>query len=48
MARIIISLPKELLTELDKHCKEHQYNRSEFIRHAVRTLMSEESQKKDK
>lgn len=48
MARIIISLPKELLTEMDKHCKEHQYNRSEFIRHAVRSLMGEEKKTKNK
>ena len=37
--RIIISLPPELLVELDAYCKKHNYNRSECIRHAVRQLI---------
>lgn len=48
MARIIISLPKELLTELDAFCKENQYNRSECIRHAVRTMLKSEPKKESK
>ncbi len=39
MARIIISIPQELLDELDKYVKENQYNRSECIRHAIRLLI---------
>lgn len=39
MARIIITLPKQLLILIDNFCKEKGYNRSEFIRHAVRSLM---------
>lgn len=39
MARIIISLPKELLTDIDAYCTQNRYNRSELIRHAVRKLM---------
>jgi len=37
--RIIISLPEELLIELDDFCIKHNYNRSECIRHAVRELI---------
>lgn len=40
--RIIISLPEELLIELDIFCKKHNYNRSECIRHAVRELIEED------
>jgi len=39
--RIIISLPKELLEELDVYAKINRYNRSECIRHAIRELMQE-------
>ena len=38
MARIIISLPQELLVELDKFCKDNQYNRSECILNVGRSL----------
>ena len=37
--RIIMSLPQELLDALDAYCKEHNYNRSECIRHAIRELV---------
>jgi metal-responsive CopG/Arc/MetJ family transcriptional regulator len=40
--RIIISLPPELLVELDAYCKKHNYNRSECIRHAVRELIEKQ------
>lgn len=46
MARIIISLPEELLKELDVHAKKEQYNRSEFIRHLIRAFLQKESKKK--
>mgnify|MGYP001599674245 CR=1 len=36
MAKIIISLPDELLKAVDEHCKDYQYNRSEFIRFLMR------------
>lgn len=45
MARIIISLPQELLTDLDTYCKDNKYNRSECIRHAVRSLIKQEDKK---
>ena len=36
MAKIIISLPDELLQAVDKYCIDFQYNRSEFIRFLMR------------
>lgn len=39
MARIIISLPNELLKDLDVYSNENKYNRSECIRHAIRELL---------
>jgi metal-responsive CopG/Arc/MetJ family transcriptional regulator len=42
MARIIISLPSELLEELDDYCDNHKYNRSECIRHAIRLLIQKQ------
>lgn len=43
--RIIISLPIDLLKDLDIFCKEHNYNRSECIRHAVRELIEHKKEK---
>ena len=40
MAKIIISLPDDLLTKVDSYCKEHEYNRSEFIRFAMRSILN--------
>lgn len=37
--RIIVSMPKDLLTELDAYVEKHKYNRSECIRHAIRQLI---------
>lgn len=42
MARIIISLPVELLQELDAYATERKYNRSECIRHAIRMMVHKE------
>lgn len=44
MARIIISLPVELLQELDVYTKERKYNRSECIRHAIRMMVQNQQQ----
>jgi len=41
MAKVIISLPDELLVKVDVYCKENEYNRSEFIRHSMRAIISE-------
>jgi len=53
MAKVIISLPDELLVKVDAYCKENEYNRSEFIRHSMRAIISkkvliEEDQDGDK
>lgn len=45
MARIIISLPEELLEELDQFRQEQSYNRSECVRHAIRKLLWEKGVK---
>lgn len=37
-----MSLSEELLEAVDKYCKDYKYNRSEFIRHAVRYLFKHE------
>lgn len=42
MARIIISLPVELLQELDQYAGNRMYNRSECIRHAIRMMVQRE------
>ncbi len=42
MSRIIISLPDELLEDLDVYCEDLRYNRSECIRHAIRLLIQPE------
>jgi metal-responsive CopG/Arc/MetJ family transcriptional regulator len=48
MAKIIISLPDELLEKVDLYCTENDYNRSEFIRFALRKLIKRaEKAKKD-
>lgn len=43
MARIIISLPDELLKALDVYKDQRQYNRSECIRHAIRELIQQQN-----
>lgn len=45
MSRIIISLPDELLNELDKYAKFHLYNRSECVRHAIRLLIENQEER---
>lgn len=39
MAKIIISLPDELLSKVDEYCKDNEYNRSEFIRYSMRSVL---------
>ena len=41
--RIIISLPAELLIDLDEYVKKNKYNRSECIRHAIRDLIQDKT-----
>lgn len=48
MARIIISIPQELLDALDQFTKENQYNRSECIRHAIRLLIKKQQEEEKK
>ena len=43
MAKILTSLPNDLLLDIDKYCKEHRYNRSEFLRFASRTIIYDAS-----
>jgi metal-responsive CopG/Arc/MetJ family transcriptional regulator len=42
MARVIFSLPSELLEELDTYVEKNKYNRSECLRHAIRLLVQKE------
>lgn len=46
--RILISLPKGLLEELDAYAAKHRYNRSEFIRYAIREIIARENDEEDK
>jgi metal-responsive CopG/Arc/MetJ family transcriptional regulator len=48
MAKIIISLPDELLYKVDKFSIENDFNRSEFIRYALRKVLSAKSKKDNK
>lgn len=34
-------MPNELLADVDAYCKSHKYNRSEFIRSAIRLFIQE-------
>jgi len=45
MKRILISLPSPLLLQIDKYCKDNQYNRSEFVRYAIRLLVNNKNDK---
>lgn len=45
MAKIIISLPDELLNKVDLFCVDNDYNRSEFIRYALRKLIQAAAKK---
>jgi metal-responsive CopG/Arc/MetJ family transcriptional regulator len=42
MAKMIISLSDELLEATDSYCKKFRYNRSEFVRHAIREIIKYE------
>lgn len=44
--KISVSITWELLNEFDHITKEHGYQRSEAIRHGMRTLMGELQKKK--
>lgn len=39
MARVLISLPDDLLKELDDYCQEAHFNRSEFLRFFLREFI---------
>jgi metal-responsive CopG/Arc/MetJ family transcriptional regulator len=41
MAKIIISLPDDLLEKLDEYCRENIYTRSELIRRGLRPILFE-------
>jgi Ribbon-helix-helix protein, copG family len=41
MAKIIISLPDDLLKQLDEYCQEKIYTRSELIRRGLRQILFE-------
>jgi metal-responsive CopG/Arc/MetJ family transcriptional regulator len=45
MARVLISLPDDLLKELDDYTKKEHYNRSEFLRYFLRGFLNKEKQK---
>ena len=45
MAKIIISLPDELLAKVDELCEQKDYNRSEFIRFSLRSKIESEQRK---
>ena len=36
MAKVLLSLPDELLKRLDQHCQEFHYERSEYLRMIIR------------
>lgn len=42
MAKIIVSLPDKLLELVDEHCEQFKYNRSEFVRYAMRKVLKKE------
>lgn len=39
MARVLVSLPDELLKALDIQAKKEKYNRSEYLRHIIRAFL---------
>ncbi|MBN2153264.1 MAG: nickel-responsive transcriptional regulator NikR [Candidatus Lokiarchaeota archaeon] len=46
MDRITITIPKEFLAELEKHCKEREAKRSEVVRDALREYLKKEATRK--
>jgi metal-responsive CopG/Arc/MetJ family transcriptional regulator len=46
MAKVIISLPDELLEKVDRYCDDFEYNRSEFVRFALRAIVDNKTNKK--
>lgn len=40
MARVLISMPEEFLTKIDKLAEDEQRSRSELIREALRTYIT--------
>ncbi|NMC05836.1 MAG: CopG family ribbon-helix-helix protein [Candidatus Lokiarchaeota archaeon] len=46
MDRITITIPKEFLAELEKHCKERGAKRSEVVRDALREYLTKEATRK--
>lgn len=47
MAKVIISLPDELLNKVDQYCGDFKYNRSEFVRFALRAIVDSKERKTD-
>jgi len=47
MAKVIISLPDELLEKVDRYCDDFEYNRSEFVRFALRAIVDKTNKKTD-
>ncbi len=47
MAKVIISLPDELLNKVDQYCQDFKYNRSEFVRFALRAIVDKALKKDD-
>lgn len=39
MARVLVSLPDELLKALDSQAVKEKYNRSEYLRHIIRAFL---------
>lgn len=40
--KIIISLPEDLITTIDTYIQKNDYNRSEFIRYAIRVVLKKD------
>ena len=45
MAKVIISITEELLKDVDNHCVVYRYNRSEFVRYALRNVLNDRFEK---
>lgn len=41
MAKVIVSISDELLTDVDNYCVVYRYNRSELVRYALRGILND-------
>lgn len=48
MVKVLVCLPKQLLDTVDAYCQENNYNRSEFLRYAMRIAIGEIKKEKIK